>query len=89
MPKLTPDQLRALAGQLEDLADDLSAFPKFIRRDCGSRSVHATVVDVLRKHGLEGNTALAEDILGLTEKLRRTVRDYYQNKFLGETGDEL
>ena len=80
----TPDRLRAISTELDDLADKLNIFRKYIRRDCGSISVHARVVEMLREHGLEGNTALAEDILELTEKLRLTVRNYYEGQFLDD-----
>ena len=80
----TPDRLRAISTELDDLADKLNTFRKYIRRDCGSTSVHARVVEILREHGLEGNTALAEDILELTDKLRLTVRNYYEGQFLDD-----
>ena len=80
----TPDRLRLISTELDDLADKLTSFRKYIRRDCGSTSVHARVVEILREHGLEGNTALAEDILELTDKLRLTVRTYYEGQFLDD-----
>ena len=46
--------------------------------------MHARVIEMLREHGLEGNTALAEDILELTDKLRLTVRTYYEGQFLDD-----
>ena len=80
----TPDRLRLISTELDDLADKLTSFRKYIRRDCGSTSVHARVIEMLREHGLEGNTALAEDILELTDKLRLTVRTYYEGQFLDD-----
>lgn len=77
-----PERLRAISSDLDDLADLLIEFRKYIRRDLGGTSVHARVIEILRSHGLEGNTALAEDILELTDKLRQTVRNYYEGKFL-------
>ena len=82
--RATPDELRFIAASLDDLADRLGRFPKYIRRDCGSTSVHARVIEMLREHGLEGNTALAEDILELTDKLRLTIRTYYEGQFLDD-----
>ena len=80
----TPDRLRVISTELDDLADKLNIFRKYIRRDCGSTSVHARVIEMLREHGLEGNTALAEDILELTDTLRLTVRTYYEGQFLDD-----
>ena len=89
MTRLTPDTLIMFAGQLEDLAGRITGFTQFIRRDLGSKGVHATVVGLLRKHGLEGNTELAEDIITLTEKLRQTTRDYYVNRMLEPADDNI
>ena len=80
----TPDRLRSISAELDDLADRLNGFRKYIRRDLGGTPVHARVVEILREHGLEGNTALAEDILELTDKLRLTVRNYYESQFLDD-----
>ena len=71
----TPEQLR-------DLADRIAGFPKFIRRDAGSKSVRDTLAEILVEHGAALDPDLLDDLEQFTEELRLTVGRYYRNQFL-------
>ena len=81
MSALTPDDLVRISQQLDDLALQIADFPRYIRRDTGSKSNRQVVLELLEKHELEDNDELLEDILALTEKLRLTIRNYYEKRF--------
>jgi hypothetical protein len=69
------DELRRIA----DLIDD---FPKYIRRDLGTKSVRDSICEILVRHNAALDPSLVDDLDDFTRKLRDTTHAYYRNQFL-------